>query len=82
MTNKPKIVAVSVAGLMMIAGFEGLRTTTYRDVVGVPTICYGHTKNVSMGVTKTKEQCWKLLKEAVQYFEKGLVKAIPYTVAL
>lgn len=41
----------------LIGGFEGLRTTAYRDSVGIPTICYGETKGVRMGDTKTKAQC-------------------------
>lgn len=47
---------VSVA-LMAGAHFEGVRLSTYRDVGGVPTICYGHTKGVKMGDIATLKQC-------------------------
>ena len=34
---------ISDEGLQLIKRFEGLRTTAYRDAVGVWTIGYGHT---------------------------------------
>jgi lysozyme len=49
-------VAIAGAGALA-AHFEGLRTTAYHDVVGVPTICYGHTKGVKMGDKATVAQC-------------------------
>lgn len=82
MTDKTRIVAISVAGLMMIAGFEGMRTDAYKDVVGIPTICYGHTKTTKMGMTKTEDQCWELLKEDVASFEKGIANSLPPLVEL
>lgn len=41
---------------------EGLRTTAYLDSVNVPTICYGETENVSLGDTKTEQECSALFK--------------------
>jgi GH24 family phage-related lysozyme (muramidase) len=40
---------VSQAGLTLIKQFEGLKTEAYRCPAGVPTIGYGHTKDVHMG---------------------------------
>lgn len=34
---------IGVAGLNLIKEFEGVRYRPYRDVVGVWTVCYGHT---------------------------------------
>lgn len=54
-----------------IAKWEGLETTAYRDIVGVPTVCYGETRGVQMGDTYTKEQCMDMLKVAVgDYYRK------------
>lgn len=54
-----------------IAKWEGLETTAYRDIVGVPTVCYGETRGVKMGDTYTKEQCMEMLKVAVgEYYSK------------
>ena len=54
-----------------IAKWEGLETTAYRDIVGVPTVCYGETRGVKMGDTYTKEQCMDMLKVAVgDYYRK------------
>lgn len=71
MTNKPKIVAVSVAGLMMIAGFEGMCTDAYKYVVGIPTICYGHTQRQlkwecprpKSNVGSFSKKMWQVLKK-------------------
>ena len=49
--------------------WEGLKTETYRDVVGIPTVCYGETgPHVRMGMQFTREQCRTMLDErALQY---------------
>lgn len=48
--------AVTLA-IVLVAGFEGIRRTSYRDPVGIPTICYGHTQGVKLGQTKTQAKC-------------------------
>lgn len=54
-----------------IAKWEGLETTAYRDIVGVPTVCYGETRGVKMGDTYTKAECMDMLKVAVgDYYRK------------
>ena len=50
-------------GLALIKSFEGLRLEAYLDSVGVPTIGYGHTKDVQMGDTCTEEQADEWLRE-------------------
>lgn len=54
--------------LTAIAGFEGIRTVAYRDPVGIPTICFGHTAGVQIGDTATPEQCRDLLTDEVVEF--------------
>lgn len=50
-----------------VADFEGGVTKhgarAYQDVVGVWTICYGHTDGVRAGQTATKQECEDLLIE-------------------
>lgn len=55
-----------------IAGWEGLSTTAYRDIVGVPTVCYGETRGVKMGDTYTKAECEDMLIKAVGEYYMGL----------
>lgn len=57
------ITAVGALALSLIGGFEGLRTTAYRDVVGIPTICFGETKGVHMGDKASVEQCKTMLAD-------------------
>lgn len=70
-----KAIAVSAIGIASIAGYEGLRTVAYKDVVGVPTICYGYTQGVFLGMTKTKTECVYLLEEEIKRFTKGVLAA-------
>ena len=42
----------------LTGGFEGLRTVAYKPIpTDPPTICYGETKGIRMGMTKTKAEC-------------------------
>ncbi|MFP2422221.1 lysozyme [Pseudescherichia vulneris] len=43
-------------------GLEGVRYKSYKDVVGVWTVCYGHTgKDIMLGKTYTESECMALL---------------------
>jgi lysozyme len=50
----------------LCAGAEGMRTTPYYDVGGVPTACFGETKNIKMEDRFTPEQCWDLLAGRIE----------------
>lgn len=67
------ILAVAVA---LIGGFEGLRTKSYKDAVGVPTICYGETLGVKMGQTKTVRECRDMFESRLIEFSSKLDKCI------
>jgi lysozyme len=69
-----RAVAVSAIGIAAIAGYEGLRTTAYLDPVGIPTICYGYTENVFLGMKKTKSECVVMLQEEVDRFTKDVLR--------
>ncbi len=60
----------------VVGGFEGMRTRAYRDVVGIPTVCFGETRGVKMGDVYTKEQCEAMLGEALVEFETGMRKCL------
>jgi len=63
--------AVILVATPFIAKWEGLETTAYRDIVGVPTVCYGETRGVRMGDSYTKADCMKMLQVAVgEYYSK------------
>lgn len=55
-----------------IAREEGEVLTAYRDIVGVPTICFGSTRGVTMGMTKTHAECLDLLRGEVAEYRYGL----------
>ena len=58
----------SAAALTFVQTEEGLRTKAYRDQGGLPTICYGHTRGVTMGDEHTPEECAHMLEyELGQY---------------
>jgi lysozyme len=58
---------ISQRGLDLIARFEGLRLTAYRDIAGVLTVGYGHTgKDVYEGQTITEDRARELLQQDAQ----------------
>lgn len=64
---KLTVAAIGIVGLMGLqADFtkprEGLSLTAYLDSVAVPTICYGKTKGVRMGMKMTQAECEYYLK--------------------
>ncbi len=64
----------ALAGLCvsLVGGFEGLRTVAYSDPVGIPTICFGETRNVHLGDRKTRPECNAMLASRLVEFEKGM----------
>lgn len=65
---KGRTAAIGAAAVLALAGpliarWEGVRYRPYRDVVGVWTVCYGHTgSDVVPGKEYTKAECDALLK--------------------
>ncbi len=51
-----------------IAKWEGVRLEAYRDIVGVPTICFGDTHGVKMGQRASMSECVDRLEADVQMF--------------
>lgn len=66
-TRLAKIGVPVLAGSLAIATplvshFEGKRLSAYRDAIGVPTVCYGHTQTARIGQTLSNEECTRLLQ--------------------
>lgn len=65
------------AGIELIKSFEGLKLSTYLDIVGVPTIGFGSTgPDIKLGMTWTEQQCIDRLKKDLQKFEKAILAAV------
>ncbi|MFG1172145.1 lysozyme [Erwiniaceae bacterium CAU 1747] len=66
---RKKLLAAVGGGAIAIAGalipiLEGVEYKPYQDVVGVWTVCYGHTgKDIMLGKTYTELECRALLDE-------------------
>jgi len=72
-TKSKTIVVAAVIALStpFIAKWEGLSLVAYKDIVGVPTVCYGETRGVIMSDRYTKQQCEDMLKLSVaEYYNK------------
>jgi lysozyme len=68
---------IGAVGLSTIMAAEGIRTKTYLDPVGIPTICYGHTgPDVKLGITLTVEQCKSILLKDIAFHRKGVEQCI------
>lgn len=67
------LVAVALA-----ANFEGLRTETYHDVTGIPTICYGETHGVQPGDTATPAECEAMLANRMAIVRGEVNRCITY----
>ena len=59
----------SEEGVALIKKFEGCELEAYRCSADVPTIGYGHTKNVSDGDTCTAQEAEDMLKKDLEEFE-------------
>lgn len=74
MKRKNKVTSALIA---LIATFEGVSYYAYRDPVGIPTICFGETRGVKMGMKATPEQCDAKLKQRLVEFETDLRNCMP-----
>lgn len=55
-----------------VGKWEGLRLQAYRDIVGIPTVCYGETKGVQMGDSYTKAECDAMFARELLAYRRGL----------
>jgi lysozyme len=71
-----KHAAAAAIAATLIAGAEGCVTYAYRDPVGIPTICFGHTPGVRMGDHKTLDECKALLLDDLPKYEQQVDRCI------
>jgi lysozyme len=63
------VMEYSKDGLQLTEKFEGCRLLAYKDSAGVPTIGYGHTRGVRLGMTCTQQQAEEWLQLDVKIAE-------------
>lgn len=56
--------AVLATSAALIGQWEGLKTTPYKDPIGIPTVCYGQTGDFAK-TSHTKQECEEKLTEEV-----------------
>jgi lysozyme len=71
-----KKMQTSDEGKKLIKKFEGCKMRAYLDVVNVPTIAYGRTKNVKLGDTCTQGQAEEWLEEELIEYEGYVNEAV------
>lgn len=69
---KKKAAWMAIA-ITCVSCFEGIRTVAYRDPVGIPTACFGETKNIRMGMKFTLEECKDMLTESIIEHDNGMM---------
>ena len=67
---------LAVTGGYLIGPLEGVSNQAYKDIVGVPTICFGETKGVEMGDYKTTEQCESDLAKELAVYNRDMKKHV------
>lgn len=67
-TKAPAKDAFDEIAFQLIAKWEGKRNDSYKDIVGVWTICYGHTRTAGPGQRKTDAECKALLIEEIEEY--------------
>jgi lysozyme len=68
---------VASLAVAFVGGYEGLRTKAYRDIIGVPTVCYGETRGVKMSDSFSKEECDAMLIQGLRDFEGEVTRCAP-----
>lgn len=64
---------INEAGLNLIKQFEGCKLLSYKDVVGIWTVGYGHTgPDVHGGLIWTQDYADRKLAEDLEKFEQGV----------
>ncbi len=67
---------INAEGLALIKRWEGCRLEAYRDVGGIWTVGYGHTRTARQGLRITQEQAEALLREDLRVFEAAVDDAV------
>lgn len=69
-----------MAAVALISPFEGYYGHTYKDIVGVKTVCYGETDKaaVTKGQTYTfsKAECQAMLGQSLVKYDDGMMRCL------
>lgn len=68
--------AAGALAVALVGSWEGLRLTAYRDVVGIPTVCYGETRGVRLGDRYRKADCDRMLLSSLKRHEAGMRRCL------
>ena len=73
-----------VAALCLVAFYEGSSLTTYKDPVGIPTVCYGETSRdiLDMKSHFTQEECTALLGASMKKHMDEVAKCVKVPVTV
>jgi lysozyme len=63
-------------GIPLIKFFEGFRANAYLCPAGIPTIGYGETHNVKMGMTITEPEALEMLNRRYDEFEAEVISLL------
>jgi len=79
---KKKAIGIMGAGALIlatpfIAQWEGKRNDPYLDIVKVPTVCYGDTRNVTMGKRVSDAECTDRLYAQIADHAKPIIACVP-----
>lgn len=79
-TARRAILPLGMAGALalaipMIGEFEGKRNDPYKDIAGIPTVCYGETRVVMRRYSD--KECNDMLEKAVREFAEPVAKLTP-----
>lgn len=67
---------IAVAGGYLVGPWEGKENKAYKDIVGIPSICFGETLGVKMGDYRTDEQCEQSLAKELSAYNKAMKKHV------
>ena len=67
---------ISQEGLSLIKKFEGCELNSYKCAAGVPTIGFGSTHGIEMGMSISKARAEELLLEDISKFEDIVNKSV------
>ena len=67
---------ISQEGISLIKKFEGCKLESYLCAANVPTIGYGSTKGIEMGMNISQERAEELLLQDLEVYEDAVNKAV------
>ena len=68
---------VAAIAVVLVGGFEGMKTVAYLDPVGIPTHCFGETRGVKLGDVATPDQCKAMLRNRLEEDSAGIDRCLP-----